>query len=58
MLNVLKGMKVHKSPGPDQVDPCSLHEAREEIEGIVAELHETYLSEVFEDWRVVKLCLI
>ena len=41
VLVVLKRLKVDKSPGPDEVYPKSLWEAREEIAGPLAEIFES-----------------
>ena len=40
VLEVLKRIKVDKSPGPDEVNPRSPWEAREEIAGPLTELFE------------------
>ena len=54
VLDVLKRTKVDKSPGPDEVYPRTLWEAREEIAGPLAEIFESSIDtgEVPEDWRV------
>ena len=57
MLEVLKRIKVDKSPGPDEVYPRTLWEAREEIAGPLAEIFESSIvtGEVPEDWRVANI---
>ena len=56
MLEVLKCIKVDKSPGPE-VYPRTLWETREEIVGPLAEVFEslTATGEVPEDWRVANV---
>ena len=51
VLEVLKRIKVDKSPGPDEVYPRMLWEAREEIAGPLAEIFESSIvtGEVPED---------
>ena len=57
VLEVLKRIKVDKSPGPDEVYPRTLWEAREEIAGPLAEIFESsrVMGEVPEDWRVANV---
>eukprot|EP00061_Rhincodon_typus_P005124 g24250.t1 len=53
----MKCIKVDKSPGPDQVRPRMLWDAREEIAEALAEIFASSLptGEVSEDWRVANV---
>ncbi|WP_221627757.1 hypothetical protein, partial [Proteus mirabilis] len=55
--HVLKRIKVDKSPGPDQVYPRTLWEAREVIAGPLAEIFVSSIvtGEVPEDWRLANV---
>eukprot|EP00061_Rhincodon_typus_P004849 g23569.t1 len=57
VLDVLKHIKVDKSPGPDQVYPRTLWEARELIAGPLAEIVVSLIAtdEVPEDWRLANM---
>eukprot|EP00061_Rhincodon_typus_P015194 g42732.t1 len=57
VLDILKCMKVGKSPGPDQMYPRTLREAREEIVGPIAEIIVSSIAtgEVPEDWRLANV---
>ena len=59
VLEVLRRIKVDKSPGPDDVYPRTLWEAREEIAGPLAEIFESIVTgEVPEDWRVANVAFV
>ena len=60
VLEVLKRIKVHKPPGPDEVYPRTLWEAREEIAGPLAEIFESLTApgEVPKDWRVANVVCV
>eukprot|EP00061_Rhincodon_typus_P018153 g47207.t1 len=57
VLEVLECIKVDKSPGPDQINPRTMQEAREEIVGALADIFALSLAtaEIPEDWRVVNV---
>ena len=57
VLEVLKGIKIDKSPGPDEVYPRTLWKTREEIVGPRAEIFDSSIvtGEVPEDWRVANV---
>jgi len=57
VLEVLKHIKVDKSPGPDEMYPRTLWEAREGITGPLAEIFESSIdiSEVPEDRRAANV---
>eukprot|EP00061_Rhincodon_typus_P013164 g39363.t1 len=60
VLEVLKNIKVDKSPGPDGVYPRILREARDEIVGAEREIFVSLLTtgEVPEDWRIATVVLL
>eukprot|EP00061_Rhincodon_typus_P017660 g46451.t1 len=49
VLEVLEYMKVEKSPGPDQIYPKTLQEARKEIAGALADILASSLATEFFD---------
>ncbi|XP_067869988.1 uncharacterized protein [Heterodontus francisci] len=57
VLEALKHIKVDKSPGPDQVYPRMLWEAKVETAGVLAEIFVSSLAmgEVPEDWRIANV---
>jgi len=57
VLEVLKRIKIDKSPGPDEVYPRTLWEAREEIASPLAEIFKSSIvtGEVPEDWTVANV---
>eukprot|EP00061_Rhincodon_typus_P004655 g23099.t1 len=46
VLKVLECMMADKSPGPDQIYPRTLHDAREEIAGALADIFASSLATV------------
>eukprot|EP00061_Rhincodon_typus_P010632 g35082.t1 len=59
LLDVLKHTNMDKSPGPDQLYPRTLWEAREVIAGPLAEIFVSSRAtdEVPEDWRLANVVL-
>jgi len=57
VLEVLKNIKVDKSPEPDRVYPRILREAREEIAEALAKIFVSSLAtgKAPEDWRVANI---
>eukprot|EP00061_Rhincodon_typus_P007860 g29967.t1 len=57
VLDLLKSIKVDKSPGPEGIYPRLLSEAREEIAGALTKIFVSSpaTGEVPEDWQVANV---
>ena len=56
-MEVLLAMKLDKSPGPNELCPRLLWEAREEIAGALTQIFNSSLAtgEVPDDWRTANM---